>query len=78
MAYFYADLLSKENSWSKVGHCSAGFININNYSCKLMKENDKGDKKTGRRSTSPPNFKQAEIHLRAKMMKDQSNFCCVV
>lgn len=21
MAYFYADLLSKENSWSKVGHC---------------------------------------------------------
>ena len=43
-----------------------------------MKENDKGDKKTGRRSTSPPNFKQAEIHLRAKMMKDQSNFCCVV
>lgn len=23
MAYFYADLLSKENSWSKVGHCGA-------------------------------------------------------
>lgn len=22
MAYFYADLLSKENSWSKVGACS--------------------------------------------------------
>lgn len=29
-------------------------------------------------STSPPNFKQAEIPLRAKLIKDQSNFCCVV
>lgn len=27
MAYFYADLLSKENSWSKVGHCGA-FFNV--------------------------------------------------
>lgn len=30
MAYFYADLLSKENSWSKVGCCSPG----GNFSCK--------------------------------------------